>query len=119
MKKEYVGAVVQAMVVSYLLTAVSMLMLAFLLYQFDLKEAPVRIGIIAIYGVASFIGGLFIGKKIKHREFLWGLIVGLIYYMLHVVVSIVLGGIMPQNLLPVISLALVCMGSGMLGGMLK
>lgn len=117
MKRHYVEAILKSLVVGYFLTALSLLTLAFLLYRSDLTETTVRIGVIAAYGAASFAGGWYAGRKVKEREFLWGMVAGLSYYLVHVIVSMVLSGIMPDGIVPVLSMTLMCAGSGMLGGM--
>ena len=54
----------------------------------------------------------------KKREFLWGLIVGLLYYSIHIAAVIAAEGVLPDRIVPATALALLCMGGGMLGGML-
>ena len=118
MKRQYLKAILQSLVIGYFLTALSLLTLAFLLYRFDLTETPIRVSMIVTYGAASFIGGWYAGRKLKNREFLWGMVAGLSYYLIHAVLSTVLAGVMPQGIVPVLSMTLICGGSGMLGGML-
>ena len=54
--------VLKALLVSYVVTGMLLLILAMLLYKFDLDEKSVSAGIIAIYVASTLIGGLVLGK---------------------------------------------------------
>jgi putative membrane protein (TIGR04086 family) len=104
---------------SYIITGILLLLLAFLLFQFDLSEKIVAGGIIVIYVGSTFFAGFLAGKKLKNRKFLWGLVLGLAYFIVLVVVSLIvnhsLGGL-THNFL---SSLILCAGGGMLGGMMS
>ena len=57
----------KAMLASYIVTGLLLLLLTFLLYQFKLDEQTVVAGIVVIYVVSTFIGGLILGKLTKKR----------------------------------------------------
>lgn len=116
--KKYAMSFVKAMAVSYVLSAAALFILAFLLYQFDIKEEHLRVGMLVSYVLACLVGGLYIGRKVKKRQFLWGLFVGLLYYSIHVAGSVAVEGVSPERIVPWTALALLCMGSGMMGGLL-
>ena len=80
MKK--MSAILKSLVVSYIITIAMLLVLTFLLFQFELDEGKVSVGIILVYLLSCFIGGFFAGKKCGSRKFLWGLAVGGIYFTL-------------------------------------
>lgn len=117
--KSYITAFVKAMLLSYVLSAAVLFALSFLLYQFDIKEEQLRIGILGTYVLACLLGGFYIGKKIRRRQFLWGMCVGLMYYCIHIVMMLIAEGISPMQIIPATALALLCMGSGMMGGLLS
>lgn len=98
-------------------TAVEIGVLSLLLYKTDMSENSLHIAVIAGYGIACFLSGLYCGKKIRQRRFLWGMLAGLVYYVVLLGVSFAAGG--AGFSLSFISSALVCLGSGMLGGMLS
>lgn len=122
-KKEfYMGKavfIIKCMLGAYILTAGLLLLLAFILYRFGLSEKVVSVCIIAIYIAVTFLAGLLAGKREGKRKFLWGLIMGVLYFGILTVVSLVVNkGIedVAGNMLTVFFL---CAGSGMLGGMVS
>ena len=117
MVKNYFLSVIKALVISYILSASALFVLAALLYYLDIKSEQIRIGMLITYAAACFAGGFYIGRKVKKREFLWGLIVGMLYYSIHMGAVIAIEGSLPDQIVPVTALALLCMGSGMCGGM--
>lgn len=117
--KSYVISFIKAMILSYVISAASLFVLAFLMYQFDIKEENLRIGLIGIYVIACIFGGFYIGKKVKKRQFLWGLFVGLLYFSIHMGAVVALEGVQSDQIVPTTALALLCMGSGMMGGLLS
>ena len=116
---EKVIFITKCMLAAYILTAGLLLLLAFMLYRFGLSEKVVSICIIAIYIVVTFLAGMIAGKKAGKRRFLWGLAMGITYYMILVIVSMIVNKgaeAVAGNMLTVFFL---CAGSGMMGGMLS
>lgn len=104
---------------SYLLTGGLLAVLAFFLYRLGLGEKAVSAAIIAIYVAATFFGGFAAGKKMKNRRFLWGLLMGTAYFLTLAAMSLAAGpGEMQLGNSFLTTLAL-CVGGGMLGGMLS
>lgn len=108
----------KALLASYIVTGVLLLLLTFLLYKFDLEEGKVQIGILAVYVLSTFAGGLIIGKLAKVRRFLWGLILGVLYFALLMMISIGVYRTMEGGSSTMMALAL-CAAGGMLGGMVS
>lgn len=111
--------IIKCMLGAYILTAGLLLLLAFILYRFGLSEKVVSVCIIAIYIVVTFLAGLLAGKQEGKRKFLWGLLMGVLYFGILTAVSLVVNkGLedMAGNMLTVFFL---CAGSGMLGGMVS
>ena len=67
---------VKGLLVAYGITGITLLLLAFLVFQMDLDESGVNLGIIVIYIVSCFLGGFFVGKKAGRQKFLWGNVSG-------------------------------------------
>ena len=107
----------------YAVTAIFLVILAFLLYKLNLNEAMVRIGIIVTYIASCFVGGYFMGCKMKQKKFLWGLLSGALYVMLLFVLSFaVKKGIGMETMtepIRILTTILLCAVSGMAGGMLS
>ncbi len=114
----YVIFYLKCLLFSYILTVGLLLFLALFLYRFGLSEKTVSIAIIFIYIAASLFAGFLSGKKMGTRKFLWGLLAGVLYFTILLCVSLAIdhgaAGI-SGNLVTVF---LICGGSGMLGGML-
>lgn len=104
---------------SYVLTVVSLMLLALFLYKFRIGEMVVNVGIILIYILVCFLAGFISGKKMERKKFLWGLIVGLAYFLILATVSMVLKKEVGQLGANFLSTLFLCAGSGMLGGMLS
>ncbi len=109
----------KSLMISYIMTAGCLLILAMLLYRFHLQEAIVTACITVIYVMVTFLGGWMAGKTVGSRRFLWGLLSGFCYFIILAVVSAAAQGGMeglPSNFFTVLT---ICAGSGMLGGMVS
>lgn len=122
-KKElYMGKavfIIKCMLGAYILTAGLLLLLAFILYRFGLSEKVVSVCIIAIYIAVTFLAGLLAGKREGKRKFLWGLIMGVLYFGILTVVSLVVNKGMEDVAGNMLTVFFLCAGSGMLGGMVS
>lgn len=103
---------------SYIFTAAMLLLLAFLLYKIGLSEEMVSMVIIAIYVASTFIGGFIAGKKLQSRKFVWGLMVGMAYFLVLAVVSVLINQSVSELGDSVMTTFILCGAGGMLGGML-
>ena len=107
------------LVASYVLTAGCLLLLAFILYKFRISENVVNMAVIVIYVCMTFFAGFVAGKRFKVKKFLWGLILGSVYFLILTVVSMI-GGVSEMVVgRGMITTYLLCAGGGMLGGMLS
>ena len=104
---------------SYILTGLLLAILAVLLYKFRLGEKAVTLAIIVIYVIGTFFGGFMVGKRLKNRKFLWGLLLGTAYFVVLTLVSLAAGGGHIQLGNSFLTTFVLCAGGGMLGGMLS
>lgn len=111
--------VLKALLVSYVVTGILLLILAMLLYKFDLDEKSVSAGIIAIYVASTLIGGLVLGKMAKVRRFLWGGGLGIAYFALLLLISLGVYHTLEGNGTNVMTTFILCAGGGMIGGMIS
>ncbi len=110
--------ILKALLASYIVTSALLLLLTFLLYKFDLEEQKVQIGIIMIYVFSTFVGGFIMGKLTKNRKFLWGLLLGVLYFAFLLLISI--GVYRTVQGVPGTAVAFIlCAAGGMLGGMVS
>ncbi len=117
-KYERVIALMKCLLAAYLVTGVLLVILATLLYQVQLGENAVEIGIIMIYVLSSLLAGLFFSKGAKSRRFLWGMLAGAAYFLIICMVSLAMEPDFMALTNSCITTMFICVGSGMLGGML-
>lgn len=113
------GWLLKSLLCAYIVTGISLLLLTLLLYKFNLDESKVTIGIILAYVFSTFVGGFAAGKLAKNKKFLWGMGIGITYFIVLFVVSLILYRELQDNGINLISTFLLCTGGGTLGGMLS
>ena len=116
---EKVIFIIKCMLGAYILTAGLLLLLAFMLYRFGLSEKVVSICIIAVYIIVTFLAGMLAGKREGRKKFLWGLMMGVLYFGILVAVSLVVNRGLEDVAGNLVTVFFLCAGSGMLGGMVS
>lgn len=111
--------VLKSLLASYIVTGLFLLLLTFLVYRFKLDEQMVVAGIVLIYVVSTFIGGLILGKLAKRRRFLWGSMLGSLYFLLLFLISYGVYREFNTNGVNAITTVILCVGGGMSGGMIS
>ena len=110
---------VKNLVLSYLMTLIILLILAFLLYKVGLTEKTVSVCMILTYAGSTFLAGFLTGKKMGKMKFLWGMAIGAAYFAILVVLSLVGGRAGTMFGKDFFTTLLLCAGGGMLGGMVS
>lgn len=113
------AAVGVALFLMFVISGLLLVLLAFLLYRFQLSEGVVRGVIVAVYIISGFAGGFFLGKKRKTKKYLWGFIGGVCYFLILFVCSFFMKKSFDFNTVKVLSCFILCSASGMAGGMLS
>lgn len=111
--------VLKSLLISYLLTAGLLLLLALFLYKFSLTEKIVSLCITGIYILVTFLAGFLAGKREGARKFLWGLLMGCLYFIILTLVSLIVNHGMGDLSSGYFTTLVLCAASGMLGGMLS
>lgn len=106
------------LLLAYVITTVGLMILAFMLYKFPLGESAVSVGVIIIYVISTFLSSFICGKKCKNRKFIWGLGIGIAYFVILLLLSLLMNESVVSLGTNVVTSMLICAGSGMLGGML-
>ena len=114
-----VKVILKSLLFAYAITGVLLMMLALLLFSFDLGEGAVAAGIIAVYILASLMGGFMAGKIVRKDKYLWGIAVGLCYFLLLLLVSFAAEGRWDMTVGHAVTTFFMCLGGGALGGMLS
>lgn len=113
------GAVLKAVFLSYLVTAGLLLIVSFIMFKLDPPETIARAGVILTYIISCFVGGFIMGKHTERYRFLWGLVIGVIYFVLLFLISLLLGHLILSRLPGILLVLLMCALGGTLGGMLS
>ena len=111
--------ILKALLCAYVVTGILLLVLTLLLYKAGLSEENVNAGIILIYVISTFSGGFVIGKLTGTRKFLWGLLLGVIYFVLLLLISVGIYHSLQGDVMNLVTMFLLCAGGGMLGGMIS
>lgn len=119
MEKTNLRILVRTIFITYVLTAIFLLMLAFSLYKFHLGENQVNMGVNGIYIAACLLGGLIAGKTAKRKRFLWGLLTGIVYFLILLGVSFLINKGIGSSIKELLLVLAMCAGSGTVGGMIS
>lgn len=109
----------KSLLASYIVTAILLLVLALLLYKFEIGERIVSAGIVSIYIVSTLVGGILIGKIARTRRFIWGIGLGMIYFLLLLLITLGVYRTVSTDMANLITTWILCVGGGMIGGMLS
>lgn len=109
----------RALLCAYVVTGILLLILTLLLYKAGLSEENIDAGIILTYVISTFSGGFVIGKLTGTKKFLWGLAVGIVYFVLLLLISFGVYHSLQSDPAGLASAFLLCAGGGMLGGMIS
>ena len=74
-------SLLKALAVSYIITAILLLITAFLMYKLGLGDTVIHLSIIIIHGISVFLGGFLTGKMVKEQKYIWGLMLGVCYVL--------------------------------------
>ena len=118
-KLDYVKDVLVSLFGGYVITVLGIVIVALLLLLFQISENMVDIGIIIIYVLSCLESGLIVGKRTKARKFLWGMVSGIIYFLILLLISFLMQHSMKNIGSDLATVLLICIGSGTLGGMIS
>ena len=119
MEKSKLHLTIRALLFSYVITGILLVVLSLLLYRFHLQEGQIQTGVHVIYILSCILGGLVIGKSIRKQKFLWGMIVGFFYFAVLLAVSLLLNKGLTGSFQELLSTAILCTASGTVGGMIS
>ena len=109
----------KSLLCAYVVTGIMLLILTLLLYKAGLSEENVNAGIILTYVISTFAGGFVIGKLTGVKKFLWGLLAGILYFVLLLLISLGIYHTLQGAPTETAAAFVLCAGGGMLGGMIS
>ena len=96
--------VIKGLIVSYLVSGAGLLLLALLLLKYQLDERKVS-------------AGIYMGKTAERKRYLWGMILGSIYWGILMLLTIFSGAGTGSGVKGAFLTLLICAGSSTLGAM--
>ncbi len=109
----------KCLLLSYVITGILLLIMTFLLYKLELSAGMVSLGVVLIYVLASFCGGIVMGKHVGSKKYIWGLLIGVAYFIILLILSFGVNYSLGEVTRDVLTTLMICAGSGMIGGMLS
>lgn len=103
----------------YIMTFALLLLSAFLLYKGMFSEKAVSVMIQIIYVLSGFFGGFFCGKLAGSRKYLWGLLMGALYFGILLFVGFLMNGGFSDDPIHILTTMLICIFSSVAGGMVS
>lgn len=120
MEKKNIGLYyVRYMFLAAVITVGVLCLTAFFMYKTNLSTVALGILLVLCYILPNFIAGWKMGKRAEKRQFLWGLFIGIGYFLVLFLVSFLGNGYFVEDVKKLILIFFLCAGSGMFGGMLS
>ena len=110
---------IKSLLASYIVTGILLLVLTFFMYKFELNEKIVSAAIVGIYVVSTLIGGMIIGKLTTSKRYLWGMVLGIIYFVLLLLITLGVYRTLNGDSVSIVTSLILCAGGGMTGGMIS
>ncbi|SHO50663.1 TIGR04086 family membrane protein [Anaerocolumna xylanovorans] len=114
-----VTVILKDLLLSYVVTGLMLLLLSFLMLKLDVSNKILSGGIIVTYILSTFLGGFLFGKNAAQKRFLWGLLIGALYFIILFLISTLTGSLMGMEASRVLTVMILCLFGGMLGGMVS
>ena len=110
---------IKSLLASYIVPGILLLVLTFFMYKFELNEKIVSAAIVGIYVVSTLIGGMIIGKLTKSKRYLWGMVLGIVYFVLLLLITLGVYRTLNGDSVSIVTSLILCAGGGMTGGMIS
>lgn len=117
--KKAVFSIFKSLIIAYIVTGVLLLLAALLMQKIGLKDNQVRLFVILIYGVSNIVSGFIFGKRRKNRRLLNGIIIGVAYFAMLVLISAIINKGFENELGKNIISLVICILGGAIGGIMS
>ena len=111
--------VLKSLLISYVVTVILLAVLALFLYKFNIGERIVSAGIVSIYVLSTLMGGSLIGKMARNRRFIWGIGLGMCYFLVLFLITLAVYRTINADTANLITTWVLCSCGGMIGGMIS
>ena len=109
----------KAILFSEIFTIIVLLVLALLMFKVDLTLETTEKLMLVCYIGAPFLGAFYLGKKVVQKRFLWGLLVGICYFGIFLLLGLGLGEINIVDWGAELRVFFMSIVGGLLGGMIS
>ena len=79
----------KSLLISYIMSFILLLIFALIMYYGNISDKIVGIFVLSTYFISTLIGGISMGKSVENKRFIWGLLEGMIYFLLIFFISII------------------------------
>lgn len=107
----------KVLILAYVITALLLLLSAFMMYKIGIGDSTMRAFVMAIYGIATFVAGLCYVKIRKNRRIVNGALMGAVYFAILMMVSFIVNHELFQDGRKAAISCTVCIACGIMGGM--
>lgn len=114
-----IASILKVLVLSYAVTAVLLLLAAFIMYKAGLGESRMRIFVMVIYGIVTIISGLVYGKIRGGKRLINGCLMGLLYFAVLTVISCIVNHGFFDDIKKAVISMIVCIAGGAIGGIMS
>lgn len=111
--------ILKSLLCSYGMTIVLLLLLTLLLYKAGLDEENINAGIAVTYLISTLTGGFILGRITKKKRLLWGIILGILYFLLLLLISFGLYHTIQAPAGGLLATLAICAVGGAAGGVLS
>ena len=109
----------KALLFASIFTVLVLLLTALLMYKADVSMETAGYVLMLAYIGAPFLGALYLGKKVREKRYLWGLFVGICYFLLFLLFSFVMEGAAQPNWMAQLRVLFMALAGGGIGGMIS
>lgn len=118
-RKGALRALLVSLFFMYLTTGILLIFLSVVVFRFHMSTPIARLFIILTYIISGFVGGFLIGRIRMCKKYLWGIAAGILYFVVLLFTSRLIGGGCVDNFFEAVLIFVLCTASAMLGGMVS
>lgn len=109
----------KALTVSFIISVACLVIISTLLSVVGMPLNYLAVTVVLTYILSNFVGGFRMGRGMGQKKYLWGLLLGLIYFIIIAIISMCVHSKEGIDMVSAGRTLMICMLSGMVGGMLS